>query len=108
MYSPTLGRWATMDPVGYTAGDHNLYRTVGNSPISSTDSTGLKKDPPFPSEAGTMSDAIENVKLNPIEFFAVGAFGVTRTGRTGYMARYPVKHPYGRPYILWEPITVGT
>jgi RHS repeat-associated protein len=44
-YSPTIGRWVTMDPMGYTAGDINLYRFASNSPISRRDPTGLKDAP---------------------------------------------------------------
>ncbi len=40
-YSPNLGRWLQADPTGFTAGDTNLYRFVGNSPVSATDPTGL-------------------------------------------------------------------
>ena len=40
-YSPTLGRWTTNDPIGFQAGDVNLYRSVGNSPTNSTDPSGL-------------------------------------------------------------------
>ena len=39
-YSPTLGRWVTMDPIGYDAGDVNLYRVVGNNPTLYTDPSG--------------------------------------------------------------------
>ena len=31
MYSPTLGRWLQNDPIGFQAGDQNLYRFVGNN-----------------------------------------------------------------------------
>jgi hypothetical protein len=41
MYSPTLGRFATTDPIGFLAGDVNLYRYVGNHPTSAVDPTGL-------------------------------------------------------------------
>jgi uncharacterized protein RhaS with RHS repeats len=41
MYHPGLGRWATMDPIGFTASDVNLYRTVGNNPITGLDPSGL-------------------------------------------------------------------
>jgi hypothetical protein len=41
MFSPNLGRWVTMDPIGYYAGDPNLYGVVGNNPITGLDPTGL-------------------------------------------------------------------
>jgi hypothetical protein len=40
-YSPTLGRWTSLDPLSYAAGDVNLYRTVGNNPLNSLDPSGL-------------------------------------------------------------------
>ncbi len=39
-YSPTLGRWTTLDPLRYDAGDVNLYRTVFNAPTIYTDPSG--------------------------------------------------------------------
>jgi RHS repeat-associated protein len=39
-YSPTLGRWTTQDPLGFAAGDVNLYRTVFNAPTVYTDPSG--------------------------------------------------------------------
>jgi len=39
-YSPTLGRWVTMDPIRHGGGDNNLYRLVGNHPTNSTDPSG--------------------------------------------------------------------
>jgi RHS repeat-associated protein len=39
--SPTLGRWMQNDPLGYVAGDSNLYRFVTNNPISRHDPLGL-------------------------------------------------------------------
>lgn len=41
MFSPTLGRFVTKDPIGFQAGDVNLYRYVGNDPVNETDPTGL-------------------------------------------------------------------
>ncbi len=40
-YSPTLGRWTSLDPLRYDAGDVNLYRALGNMPTGRTDPTGL-------------------------------------------------------------------
>lgn len=41
-YSPNLGRWLQNDPIGFEAGDPNLYRFEGNGPANETDPTGLK------------------------------------------------------------------
>ncbi len=39
-YSPTLGRWTSLDPIRYAAGDVNLYRVVFNAPTLFTDPSG--------------------------------------------------------------------
>ncbi len=39
-YSPTLGRWTSLDPLRYAAGDVNLYRFVFNVPTVYTDPSG--------------------------------------------------------------------
>lgn len=41
MLAADTGRWLTEDPVGFAAGDTNLYRYVGNSPTNVSDPTGL-------------------------------------------------------------------
>jgi RHS repeat-associated protein len=41
-YSPGLGRWAGIDPVGFVAEDTNLYRSVANSPANVLDPSGLR------------------------------------------------------------------
>ncbi|GIW85436.1 MAG: hypothetical protein KatS3mg107_1096 [Gemmataceae bacterium] len=40
-YSPILGRWTSLDPLSYAAGDVNLVRYVGNNPTNKTDPSGL-------------------------------------------------------------------
>jgi uncharacterized protein RhaS with RHS repeats len=40
-YDPTIGRWISQDPIGFKAGDANIYRYVGNSPTLSMDPSGL-------------------------------------------------------------------
>ncbi|MFV0445495.1 MAG: RHS repeat-associated core domain-containing protein [Planctomycetaceae bacterium] len=40
-YDPQSGRFLSTDPLGYAAGDVNLYRYVGNSPTNGGDPTGL-------------------------------------------------------------------
>jgi RHS repeat-associated protein len=43
--SPTLGRWMQNDPLGYAAGDTNLFRYLGSSPTNRLDASGLAWDP---------------------------------------------------------------
>jgi RHS repeat-associated protein len=40
-YSPSLGRFLERDPLGFKAGDDNVYRFVGNAPFARTDPSGL-------------------------------------------------------------------
>jgi RHS repeat-associated protein len=40
-YSPTLGRFIMLDPIGFSAGDNNWYRFVGNGPAGRVDPSGL-------------------------------------------------------------------
>jgi RHS repeat-associated protein len=42
-YSPELGRFLQPDPVGFYAGDYNLYRYVGNNPVNRIDPLGLEE-----------------------------------------------------------------
>ena len=37
---PSTGRWTTQDPMGFAAGDANLYRYVGNMATMATDPSG--------------------------------------------------------------------
>jgi RHS repeat-associated protein len=41
-YDPASGRWISQDPIGFRAGDANLYRYVGNRPTTYTDPSGLR------------------------------------------------------------------
>jgi RHS repeat-associated protein len=46
-YDPAAGRWLSQDPIGFAAGDANLYRYVGNRATNATDPSGLQYvDPP--------------------------------------------------------------
>jgi RHS repeat-associated protein len=40
-YDAASGKWLSEDPIGFAAGDANLYRYVGNSPTLATDPNGL-------------------------------------------------------------------
>jgi RHS repeat-associated protein len=39
-YSPTLGRWVQVDPVGFQGNDVNTYRSIEDSPTTGLDPTG--------------------------------------------------------------------
>lgn len=41
-YDPEAGRFISNDPIGFSAGDANLYRYVGNQPTTFTDPSGLE------------------------------------------------------------------
>ncbi len=40
-YDRSLGRFISRDPLGYSAGDVNLYRYAGNNPVNGSDPSGL-------------------------------------------------------------------
>jgi RHS repeat-associated protein len=39
-YDPSTGTWVSQDPMGFGAGDDNLYRYAGNGPTNGTDPSG--------------------------------------------------------------------
>ena len=43
VYDSVHGRWLSQDPLGFSAGDTNLYRYVGNDPTGATDPSGLQR-----------------------------------------------------------------
>ncbi len=47
-YSPNLGRFMQPDPIGFDAGDVNIYRYVGNSAVNAKDPEGLVINPIIP------------------------------------------------------------
>jgi RHS repeat-associated protein len=63
-YDPTTARWLAQDPLGFDAGDSNLYRYVRNTPTMFLDPNGLIPIPGI------------NVNLTPIGRGMSGEFGV--------------------------------
>jgi len=46
-YDPATGRFISEDPIGFAAGDANLYRYCGNSPTNATDPSGMIIETPW-------------------------------------------------------------
>ena len=65
-YDPATGRWLSQDPIGFKAGDANLYRYVGNGATTKTDPSGLKEstliDIPIQAGAGVVQGGANIVK----------------------------------------------
>ena len=47
-YDPTDGRFVSQDSMGFSAGDADLYRFVGNNPINQIDPSGKYGEPAYP------------------------------------------------------------
>ncbi len=57
-YDPAQGRFVSNDLIGFASGDFNLYRYVGNNPISATDPTGLAASIEYAILIGAISGAL--------------------------------------------------
>ena len=71
-YDPITGRFISIDPIGFAAGDSNLYRYVGNNPLFYIDPSGF---------CGVASGGAGNDGGEP-EFFGP-AFGPGSSGEPG-------------------------
>jgi RHS repeat-associated protein len=90
-YHLQLGRLVSRDPIGFEAGDANLYRYVGNGPIGDLDPTGLEiytppppPPPPFP--------PVGAINFPPAESF-IPPFVNWWAGKSAYLPKYPNLYP---------------
>ncbi|TWU05346.1 RHS repeat-associated core domain-containing protein [Allorhodopirellula heiligendammensis] len=74
-YDPATGRWLSNDPIGFAAGDANLYRYVTNMAIQAIDPSG-RQPPADQLEQGSMDDleqqineGLPPVNCDPYEIF---------------------------------------
>jgi RHS repeat-associated protein len=74
-YDSGLGRFISEDPVGFSAGDTNLYRYVNNNPTNWTDPTGT-------TISGWLDDALNGVDSLVAGFANVVSFGITNKIRS--------------------------
>ena len=98
-YSPSLGRFIELDPIGFDAGDNNWCRFVGNGPVGAVDPSGMiglgipppvslginpirwfiKKEPLILSISDLTPEEIEQVMMNEFKMKLVGKkFGVIK------------------------------
>jgi RHS repeat-associated protein len=70
-YDPSSGRFISQDPIGFSAGDVNLYRYVGNAPGDATDPSGL-----WASWWDETKGIFGYVFSNKVETIKLTAFGV--------------------------------
>ncbi|MGI8819546.1 MAG: RHS repeat domain-containing protein [Chthoniobacterales bacterium] len=70
-YNPRLGRFMSEDPMGFAAGDANLFRYCAGDPVNFVDPSGLF-------EFGEFARGAANVALGSIEIGAI-AFGEAPT-----------------------------
>jgi RHS repeat-associated protein len=78
-YDPKLGRWISQDPIGFDAGDANLYRMTGNHATYATDPSGLEdkkrreiKMPLTSAAEAKAAVALNNCPLNVFNPFSDG------------------------------------
>jgi RHS repeat-associated protein len=84
-YSATLGRFIEMDPIGFSAGDNNWYRFVGNGPTNVVDPSGLAPEKPK-SEASPQAQELMKILPSVLESLKNIARGTTDTvERGGYI-----------------------
>jgi RHS repeat-associated protein len=78
-YDAKVGRWISEDPIGFEAGDENLYRYVANGAVNSLDRFGL--------QSGWISD--EFVFKFPIQYRPAYLVGLSQ-----FTTHYEIKLPY--------------
>ena len=63
-YDPSEGRFISQDPIGFSAGDVNLYRYVGNAPGDATDPTGLVPPLTYPNFKGGTNEISASISFS--------------------------------------------
>jgi RHS repeat-associated protein len=113
-YSPTLGRWTSLDPIRYEAGDVNLYRTVFNAPTVYTDPSGqviwfaiFALAVVGAGGAGAYYGATTGQESGTLEGFIPG-WGAGRTSGAAFANGEPVKGVFYALLVPLDAITMGS
>ena len=77
-YDPVVGRWISEDPIGFAAGDANLYRYVGNHPTLLVDPSGLADESPDRTWLGFGYDVLFKELVDGAYAFGAGVGETTR------------------------------
>ncbi len=102
-YSPTLGRWISLDPIRYAAGDVNLYRYVFNGPSILVDPSG------YWSWSGAWGGGLTGGGVGAgtgafigAPLFGIGApFGALIGGGVGFVGGFIVGGIWGEDATSW-------
>ncbi|TVR54394.1 MAG: tandem-95 repeat protein, partial [Puniceicoccaceae bacterium] len=70
-YDPDLGRFISVDPIGFAGGDTNLYRYANNDPVNFMDPSGLSSQ-----GTGKMENATARGWISGILSFITGLFNI--------------------------------
>ncbi|GIX01674.1 MAG: hypothetical protein KatS3mg112_0611 [Thermogutta sp.] len=79
-YDARVGRWLSEDPIGFNGGDGNLYRYVGNVPLSVVDPSGAAG---LPGIGGTLESCAA---------FCKRMANAAQAAACAFMCRYMSKH----------------
>jgi RHS repeat-associated protein len=107
-YSPVLGRWLQPDPIGFAAGDVNLYRYCANGILRFVDPFGLYGDFANPDAAAVGGNAEVNRRQSAIVGPRVEyGFEIYRNsnGTYGYNEPRPYTGSSAEPLIYKDPKT---
>ncbi|HUT13160.1 MAG TPA: RHS repeat-associated core domain-containing protein, partial [Thermoguttaceae bacterium] len=97
-YEPSSGRFLSPDPIGFSAGDINLYRYAGNSPTNATDPTGHFLSWATSAIGAGIGAAIYGVSALATGEFSWGGFGAA--AGLGFTAGAVVGATIGDPTAL--------
>ena len=106
-YDPVSGRFVSIDPIGFIAGDPNLYRYVHNGPPNAVDSTGLYENPfadywHYLTHPGQMDSDLQTGQQ-----YAAGTAVIAGTLATGGMMGTAMAGTAGGNFVMASGASIG-